>query len=58
MTIAERRSLVMQLASQMPDDKVDAIAVCEWLRQVVIIHWGDEKSNVVSIHCERPDALA
>lgn len=29
MTTAQRRALVMQLASQMPDDKVDAVAVCE-----------------------------
>lgn len=58
MTIAERRSLVMQLASQMPDDKIDAVAVCEWLKQVVLMHWGEESSNVVSIYCDRPDAFA
>lgn len=51
MTVEERRALTFQIAAQLPDAREDAMAVVAWLQQIVILHWADKESNVVSF-CE------
>lgn len=44
MTKGERRRLVMELASQLPDDPQDAICIVEWLRRVALDNWAEGQS--------------
>lgn len=50
MTQAERRRLVMELATQLPDNADDAIIVVEWLRRLALENWsGDQAERVVRL---------
>ena len=54
--LGDRRRLVMQLASQLPDEREEAIRVVEWLRETIATHWGSEAENIVPlkvVNCAR-----